>query len=49
MTEETHELWRKLITGATPNKTDKYHVELHNLTQDKFRITADEAKAHAKL
>ncbi len=49
MTEETYGLWHKLITGATPNKTDKYHIELSNLTQDKHRITPEEAKTHAKL
>lgn len=49
VTEETYHLWHKLITGATTNKTEKYHIELQNLTQEKFRITADEAKVHAKL
>jgi hypothetical protein len=49
VTEETYQLWHKLITGASANKTDKYHIVLSNLTHDKFRITPEEAKTHAKL
>ncbi|CAI2184857.1 6569_t:CDS:2 [Funneliformis geosporum] len=29
---ETHEAWRRLITGQIPNKTDKYELNINNLT-----------------
>ncbi|KAJ3126524.1 Inorganic pyrophosphatase [Nowakowskiella sp. JEL0407] len=30
--QETHEAWKKLITGAIPNKAEKYDIQTGNLT-----------------
>lgn len=47
--DETHAFWRNLITGAKANKSDSYHIEVHNTTQTHFKVTAEEAKNLAKL
>ncbi|CAG8580812.1 14550_t:CDS:2 [Funneliformis caledonium] len=41
---ETHEAWRRLITGQIPNKTDKYEICINNLTIEgsPCRITVDD-------
>jgi len=32
---ETHESWRRLIFGQIPNRTDKYNIDITNLTIDR--------------
>ena len=39
---ETHEAWKRLISGATPPKGEKYDVQVSNMTVDgsKYKVGA---------
>jgi inorganic pyrophosphatase len=38
--QETHEAWRKLVSGQVPNKTDKYDIKTENtsVADSKYRV-----------